>query len=433
MKKIYLFIGILLCLTIFNLESKAQNDWDWGLNRQIAEEKYILYTDYLNQKDYANAIIYIRWLLENTPKLNKSLYIDASKIYGKIVKTTKDAELKIALQDSALLMFDLRIQYFGDTAKATNRKGLKAWLYLKSREGTTDQLFDLYEKIFRLNGFNTFAYNTKAYMDLVCKKKKKGDLTDEEVLDYYGKIIGIIDFNIDRGKKVESWQKMKNEVNKLLTTCVSVDCDFVRNNLGPKFRENKDDIKLAKQIYSLMLTAKCAKDPLFIDAAETIISKEPSFGLIITTARICKALEQFDRALKHCNTALPLADNAYKKGTCYYEIADLYSRKGQKAQARSYARKALSADPGKKEAYILIGNLYYNSAADCKVEKNEVISRACYFAAYDQYEKAGAKNKMEMAKAQFPTMQQIFGLTMDKGQVINTGCWINENVKIRRR
>jgi len=284
----------------------------------------------------------------------------------------------------------------------------------------------------KINAFLQLNSRAMEEAKITDEKKKKGDLTDDEVLDYYDRITGIIDYNINRGKKVETWQKMRNEVDKLLTTCVSVDCDFVRNNLGPKFYENKDDIKLAKKIYSLMLTAKCAKDPLFIDAAESIISKEPSFGLIITTARICKALEQFDRALKHCNTALPLADNADKKGTCYYEMADLYSRKGQKVQARSYARKALAANPAQKEAYILIGNLYYNSASDCKGD-NEVISRACYFAAYEQYKKAGAKDKMEMAKAQFPTMEDIFGLDMKLDQIINTGCWINENVKIRRR
>ena len=212
MKKIYLFILIFnLQFLIFNTQSSAQSDWEWGADIVTAEEKYILYTDYLSMKDYNNAVINIRWLLKNTPKLNKTLYVDAAKIYGKLVRATKDTKLKMALQDTTLLMFDLRIQYFGDTANALNRKGLKAWLYLKTREGTTDQLFEIYTKIFELNGNKTFAFNTKAYMDLVCKKKIKGDLTDEDVLDYYDQIIGIIDYNINVGKKVEKWEKKKME------------------------------------------------------------------------------------------------------------------------------------------------------------------------------------------------------------------------------
>ena len=50
--------------------------------KEQAEEKNVMYNDARQQGDYANAANDLDWLLENTPELNPSLYINGAKIYA---------------------------------------------------------------------------------------------------------------------------------------------------------------------------------------------------------------------------------------------------------------------------------------------------------------------------------------------------------------
>jgi hypothetical protein len=71
-------------------------------------------------------------------------------------------------------------------------------------------------------------------------------LTEDQILDRYDKIMSVIDYNILQGQKEETWIRYKGTVDGMLVSVVNVDCDFVRKNMAPKFKENPDDLKLAK-------------------------------------------------------------------------------------------------------------------------------------------------------------------------------------------
>jgi hypothetical protein len=128
-----------------------------------------------------------------------------------------------------------------------------------------------------------------------------------------------------------------------------------------------------------------------------------------------------------------LTEDNIKIAEIYLKQADISYRRESKVRARDFAKMALTADPSLSEAWTLIGNLYYTSFNDCKEGENIVNDRAVYFAAYEMYRKAGNQDAMRSAKAQFPTMEEIFTYNMDVGQPIKVGCWINEVVTIQRR
>jgi hypothetical protein len=114
-------------------------------------------------------------------------------------------------------------------------------------------------------------------------------------------------------------------------------------------------------------------------------------------------------------------------------MANIYSILGNKPKARQMAYQAIDKDPGKKEAYNFIGNLYFTSYDECKQGVNEVEDRAVFIAAYEMYRKAGNYDAMNKAKEQFPTMETIFTYDMDVGDALRIGCWINESITIQRR
>jgi hypothetical protein len=96
------------------------------------------------------------------------------------------------------------------------------------------------------------------------------------------------------------------------------------------------------------------------------------------------------------------------------------------------AHQALNADPTNKDAYTVIGNLYYNSYQECKKGVNEVEDRAVFFAAFEMYRKAGNAEKMKQAKEQFPLMETIHTYNMLPGDPVRVGCWINESYTVQR-
>ena len=115
------------------------------------------------------------------------------------------------------------------------------------------------------------------------------------------------------------------------------------------------------------------------------------------------------------------------------EIGHIYSKRGQKSNARDTYKKAVATDPSKREAYTYIGDLYFGSFEDCAQKQSYVEDRGVFLAAYKMYELAGNSARMAKAKEQFPAGEEIFTETKEVGQTMQVGCWINETVKIDKR
>lgn len=417
--------------------SYAQTGFNWPEDKQTAQVKYTLMTDNLKAKNFSEALPAFRWLYFNAPDLDdtkQSLYVSGAKIYEGMVKQTEDKALKIAYQDSALMMYDERIAHGGDRAYVLNRKCLRVYAYLVNRKDTQKEMYDQYKEAITLNGDKLYRLNARYFMKVIGRNQKAGYmLTDEQIIEDYTAINDVVEANIAKGgDKKADWETVKKDIDNEFASMVTIDCDFINKNWVPQFKENPEDIKLAKKIFAGMLTAKCTDDPAWLEAAEVVNKNEPSYGMNKTLGKMYRSKGEMEKAIQYLNDAETMAESGEEKGDVYYLLAEAYYQKGSKSTARSYATKAASADPSKKEAYILVGNMYFNSYNECQGE-NIVISRAVYIAAYNWYAKAGASSQMASAKAQFPSIEEIFTYGMKEGDNVKVGCWINESVQLQRR
>ena len=181
-----------------------------------------------------------------------------------------------------------------------------------------------------------------------------------------------------------------------------------------------------------MSSGKCTDDPMFFELMEFIDAKEPSCGMKITMARKAKRMDKYDNALKYYNESLTACGDE-KTAEIYYDMATIYKVRGDKVSARSFARKSIAAGASHKSAsFNMIGDLYFSSFQAC-ANTSLVKSRAVYIAAYNQYKNGGSSKKMANAKAQFPSMEEIFTENMKIGQSISVDCWIGETVNLDKR
>ncbi len=424
------FFALLLVSQLAN--AQCEDGWCWGSDPDKAKEKNALYTDALRMDNYAEAATHLDWLLQNAPDLNKSIYINGAKIFENLANTESDPVKKKDLENRTLDMFDLRIKYFNDEPDVLNRKALVAYKLLKDDKARYKELYALFDKAYELNKNNLFDGNLVAFMDVLRRYKAAGNpLPDNDVLDRYFNISDIMDYKESKGSPVHP--SIRDNVEKLLLMIVpEIDCSIVISDFGPKFEANPD-LNLAKKIFKLMLTGKCTDDPLALKTAKMIDDNEPSYGIKIFIAGRALTNDDKDLAIKYFEQALPLTDENVKKGDLYLKIGRIKFSQGLKSSARDYAQKALDVDPSLSEAYKLIGDLYMNSFDDCSGKEDIVKDRAVFIAAYDMYRRAGDNAAMARAKAQFPSIDDLFTKGYEEGDEMRVNCWINTTVNLERR
>lgn len=411
----------------------AQPGWNWGDSVDKAKEYNALYTDMVRAENWQAAVKPLSWLLKNTPDLNVSIYINGAKIYEGLAESTEDKAKTLEYQAKALQMYDLRVQYFGDEADVLNRKAYTAYKYYKDDKAKYQELYTLFEKAFKLNGKDVFSNNLTAYMDVIRRYKLSGgNLTDEQIFEKYTEISDIIEAQKAAGGDADRLDKIQGYVDKLLTATVDVDCDFIVNQLGPKFRQTKD-INLAKKIFGLMVQQKCTDDPLAMEVAIAVVKEHPDYGIFKFIAQRAAADGDMAKATEYYEKAVNATDENEKKSDVYLSLARTQAAQGNKPAARASARKALAFNTSNAEAYVFIGDLYMNSFNDCKGGQSKVEDRGVFLAAYEMYKKGGDSQKMAAAKAQFPSIEEIFSEGKQEGQSLTVGCWINETVQIERR
>lgn len=410
--------------------SNAQcNDWKWPEDKATAEEKNVLYTDALRNSNFEAAKGPHQWLLKNAPDLNTAIYINGDKIYKGLMESVEDEAKKQMYFDSLILMYDMRIQYCGEENDVIIRKAYETYRQNVRKKNELKNILDLFDKAYELNGNKLDYYVILPYMSVVVYNAQYlENLSEEEILDRYDKIMGVIDYNLGLGKNTERFNDYKSKVDGLLVKVVTVDCDFVRTNLGPKFNENPDDLKLAKKVFGFMLNGKCTDDPMWLEAGKRIQSKEPEFGLAKNIGLKLKGVNNAE-AEKFFMDAIGLTDDPGDKADMYIQIGTLKSG----SAAREMYRKALAADPTKKEAHGAIGYLYYQSFETCAEKSDIVKDRGVFLAAYDKFAKAGNTQMMNASKEQFPSKEEVFTYNYTSGNSISVGCWINESTTIRTR
>lgn len=415
-----------------------------GEMKAKAEEKKVLYEDALRAGHIQQAIPALNWMLTNVPNFHISLYTNGVDIFDKAASAEKDPAKKKVYVDSLMLVYDLRIKNCGDEAQVVNRKAMS---YVKHSANTDPAgALVLMDKAFELNGNNIFDFSLVPYWQVIrLNKLKLKALTEEQIMQRYDVTSNIIDAKIKKAQSegkadlVAKLKASKDEIDKILTGgLVEINCDFVKKNLEPKFRQNPEDITIARKIFGFMLQGKCTDDPLWLEAGEAVhrLTPEAERDCALPKNLGVKYLskENFKKAEELLKEAQTICSDSKDKGEVLLYLGAIEAHNGSKSGARALFRQAADADAEvAKEAFEKIGDLYYNSFNDCKKGVSQADDRLVYLIAADYYQRAGNSKKVAMAKASFPSREEIFLVNYKVGDTKSVGCWIGESTTIRTR
>lgn len=447
----------------------------WGADSAETVKNYSLYREYYKQKLYDDALPYWNYVIANAPSARKTPYIDGVKMYESYIKDQitmticekgevegmnkkeckkqdlgkfvgwkyADQDLAYAYFDSLMLLYDKRIENFGEAGFITSMRA-RAWNNYKPDE--TEKITALRKEAIEKEAedapHDLIYYYFKDIVKMYSDKKIEKDAFNDE----FDNLMDVLSYNIENNEeRAEKYEKVYNAMerwdNKRQEAALDAvtDCPTVIERWGAKYRENPEDLQTVKSVYKKLKRSRCTSAPLFTEVLLKWNSLEPSASRTRYVAQQYMKQKNFSQAASYYQKSLELEQDPTKQAKTYMQLAKI-ERVANKSfsGARKYARKAAELQAGWGDPYIFIGDLYMSSAGSCSGDKLD--GRSVYWVAADMYARAKDIDPVSAAKAQkklnaayggFPSKEKVFFVGLNKGQRFTVGCWIGQSTTVR--
>ena len=429
-------------LSIFAESAKIKNyqaayePWKTVLNNcpklSLATYQYgeIILKDFIKKSEseedkskYLNDLLslYDQWA-ENFPERKGVRQI------GKIFSSKGQAMLDNGIKNKELIYDTFDYAFQNDPKSFTNPKSLAYYfqtaydLYKDGSKINLETLFEKYEEL--TEKFELLKTNISKNIDIILNKEESGTpLTSREV----------------RNKKI--YDTNSNAVSaylQLIDQLIAKEatCDILIPLYSKNFEENKDNPLWIRRAAGRLDGKDCSDDPLFVTLVEQLHSLEPSADSAYYLGILNDKQGNSEDALKYYQESVSLQTDNYKKANILYKIAVKFKNAGRRVSARNYAEEALSYQPSLGRAYLLIANMYADSANGCG--DTQFNKRAVFWLAAQTAVKAGRvdaslKKISDRTAAAFngraPTKTDIF-TEGNQGTNITFSCWIRRSVKV---
>ena len=401
-----------------------------------------LYGDRYRQKNYDDAMPFWREVFNGCPKATVNIYIHGETILNHKISNASTEEEKQAYLDTSMLLFDRRIEYFGDTANVLGRKGIFYFRHNNNVEEAGPGYEALAEAI-KHSEDNPSHPVVVTYMNITLAKFRSGMLDNEYVIETYTYLTEILD-NVLEDSPNGQMASAREHVESLFTSSGVADCDALIRIFGERVEQSPEDTDLLAEVNVMLLNAGCTDSELFLSVTEKLHLLDPSPRSALNLSAMHRSLNDFDQVISYLKEAIDLQDNPEERGNYYLELAILtYQQNKDKLLSRQYAQQALADNPGLGRAHLHIGGLYA-SENNCFAGDPEADfkNRTVYWVAVDRFDEAKrvdsaltaeANRLIETYSIYFPDMETIFFHEYKAGESYRVGCWINETTRIRAR
>ncbi len=453
------FIALVMGISVFainGVDFKNSNsdlltpDGKYGKDSIACITNLSLYREYFSQwkasgyksEVVEDALTPWREVFLNCPRSSQNMYLDGLKIMKyKMKKGTPDQ--KAAYVDTIVRIYEQRMEYF-PTRKGVNQVG-----NIQGRLGVDlygiapdryEEAYNYLKESVATEQDNASVSSIVFYFRSTIKMVKQGKAEETLIIDTYDDLSTLIESNIDKNqgnaKKLAQWENAQNNVEKTFEPYAT--CDALVGIYGKKFEETPEDIDLLKKITKILKKKKCTDSDLFFGATKKLYEMEPTPKSAMLMGQMLIAKEDYATAAKYMEEAVEMIEDEGEKADILSDLGKIYYKLNNFSKARSYARKALQLDPTDGMSYILIGDMYAASAADCGT--NEISSKAAYWAAVDKYNQAKrsdadlsslANKRIATYSKYFPPTDKIFFHDLKEGDSYKVECWINETTTVR--
>jgi hypothetical protein len=420
-----------------------------------------IYAEHAKVKNYDAAYTPWKMVYETCPAINKANFSLGEKILAYKIKNSSGAEKDGFISD-LLALYDNSLKVFPDKFPKAVVAIDKALLLYDNKMASDEELYNLLDAAFKKDAshfknpkalylyfsslvdlYNEGKKDLQAVFDTYDDVNEKIEEENAKLTDIISKLLpkeeaGTLTSKEKRRLKVattnsESYGKIAGSVDSKLGALA--DCDNLIPLYEKSFELKKTDVTWVKRAVGRMFRKDCIDDPMFQKLFEAQLALDPSADAYVYGGTLKKKAGDNKGAIADYNKALELESDPKKKSNIAYKIATSY-RRSSKSTARSYAQKAINANPSNGRAYLLIANLYATSANDCGSTPFE--KRAIYWKAAEMARKAGrvdpslsgnANQSAASYSAKAPSKTDIFNSGL-AGKTIAFNCWVGGSVTV---
>ena len=415
------------------------------LNAQSeCETDYAIYRNEYKQKNYDEALKSWRKVFKNCPSFNQNTFANGPKLYHHKIK--QDNANKEYYLDTLMLIYDTRIQYFGNKEKVLGSKGSDLLKYDPSR---FIEAYEMMKISVESTGNSSMPNVLVSYFKSLVKYEKFGDpvddhddfepITKQDILDAYVFVSDIIVYNIANNQKyVKYYETAQKNIENMFAPYAS--CDELILVFKSRLEEGNPSLSLLKKVTSLLDKKDCTDNEVFFTAATKLHDLEPTASSAYDMGNTSLSKKNYSAAVDYFNQSIEMTEDESIKATYYLKLAYAYQMTKSYSKARSAATSAADLKPEWGEPYIIIGDIYASSASSCGSSSLE--QRSVYWVAVDAYRKAKSIDNLLAEKAnkristwskQFPSKEDCFFLNLEEGSSYKVGCWIGRSTTVRTR
>lgn len=436
------FVALVFGVCLMGGVAKAQTlDSKYGLDSAKTIVNASIYTEFVKQKNYKDALPAWRYVFNNAPAFQMTTYVRGEDIMVNMFQQTKD----YAYIDTLMMVYDQRIKYFGNHPRYSEgyilgKKGADLCRFGRKDDATMKESYGYLAKSFEMEGAKTHPITVQILFFTAGDLLKKEMLDKDEYINLYMKVSDYVDNGVKTAKKPEVYKEVKDRVDALFFDSGVADCATLDRLLTAKYEANKEDIANVKEIASLLRRSECVDLPLFSQVAEQLYRLDPSAEAAYSLAIMFLRRQEFDKTETYLKEAIEKSEDNTAKADYYLRMAQLKLSKGQFQAAKANALETLKINPNNGAAYILIGKAYANYSKN--YGKDDFDHASVFWVAVDKFQKAKQvdpavaeeANKLIATYSQhFPNKEEAFFREVTAGTTVKVGDWINESTTARFR
>ena len=455
--KIKTFLSIVVILTTV-MGAKAQTGVATGTPLGSGEDSIrcrqniSLASSNIQTKNYADALPYWKSAYEECPGSTRNLYSWGEQIIKWQISQATDAAQAEAYFNELMALYDKRIKYFGDEAQydvnwIMSRKA-NDYVTIKGDKVDYALLYDWLKPMLEEYKEQTqpisISYYMMASQNLMASDPDKymSQFVDDFLATsalYNAKLEAAQAANDE--STVNTISALKAQLETAFAQSGAADCETMETVYADKIEAQSTDLDFLKSTLVLFQRVGCTETEAYFAAANYAHKIEPTYDSAMGLAYQATKKKDNATAEKYFLEAIDFSSSNSDKSTVNYIIASLAFGGNNYQKARTYALRAMEANPSNGKALILIGQAYGASAQS--IYPNDMVLRKMVFVlAADKFERArqidpscadDANRLLNQYRNQFPSTEEVFmHPDLTPGQAFTVGGWINERTTVRQ-
>lgn len=416
-------------------------DSKFGLDSVKTIENASIYTEFVKQKNYKDALPAWRYVFTNAPAFQMNTYVRGEDILQNMYNQTKN----MAYIDTLMMLYDQQIKYFGDHPKfgqgyILGKKGASLCRFGGNDDATKKQAYGYLEKSFEMEGEKTHPVSVGTMFFVAGDLLKKDMLTKDEYLKLYVKVSEYVDNGMKNSKRPEMFKDIKDKIDAIFFDAGVADCETLNKLLAEQFNADKENVDNIRKISSLLRRGECTDLPLYSAVAEQLYKLDPNADAAYSLAIMFLRRQELDKAEAYLKEAIDKSADNESKGDYYLRLAQIKLTRGQLQETKRNALEVLKVNPNSGKALILIGKAY--AAYSKNYGKDAFDNASVFWAAVDKFQRAKqvdpsvseeVNQLIGVYSPHFPSKDEAFFRSVAPGASVKIEDWINETTTARFR